>query len=70
MRVLRLAHLLGLVVFLGSIVTFVVISALAQGAGLQERAFGRKVISVGTRVLTLPGLWVLVLTGVWMGCKR
>jgi hypothetical protein len=58
------------VIFLGSILTFIVISALIEGASLENIAFGRKIISTGTNVLTLPGMWVLAITGVWMGYKR
>ena len=69
-RGLKLAHFGGLVLFLGSIITFTVISALIEGASLENIAFGRKIISTGTNVLTLPGMWVLAITGVWMGYKR
>ena len=69
-RGLKLAHFVGLVIFLGSILTFVVISAFIEGASLENIAFGRKIISTGTNVLTLPGMWVLAITGVWMGYKR
>lgn len=69
-RALRLAHFGALVVFLGSILTFIVISALIEGASLENIAFGRKIISTGTNILTLPGMWVLAITGVWMGYRR
>ena len=70
LRGLKLAHFGGLVIFLGSILTFIVISSLIEGASLENIAFGRKIISTGTNVLTLPGMWVLAITGVWMGYKR
>jgi hypothetical protein len=70
LRGLKLAHFGGLVIFLGSILTFIVISALIEGASLENIAFGRKIISTGTNVLTLPGMWILAITGVWMGYKR
>lgn len=69
-RGLKLAHLGGLVIFLGSIITFVVVSALIENASLENIVFGRKIISTGTNVLTLPGIWLLAITGVWMGYKR
>lgn len=69
-RGLKLAHFGGLVIFLGSILTFIVISGLIEGASLENIAFGRKIISAGTNVLTLPGMWVLAITGIWMGYKR
>lgn len=70
LRGLKLAHFAGLVIFLGSILTFIVISTLIEGANLENIAFGRKIISTGTHALTLPGMWVLAITGVWMGYKR
>lgn len=70
LRGLKLAHFGGLVIFLGSILTFIVISALIEDATLENIAFGRRIISTGTNVLTLPGMWVLAITGVWQGYKR
>jgi hypothetical protein len=55
---------------LGSISTFIVISSLIEGASLENIAFGRKIISTGTNLLTLPGIWVIAITGVGMGFKR
>ena len=69
-RGLKLVHFGGLVIFLGSILTFIVISTLIENASLENIAFGRKVISTGTNALTLPGMWALAITGVWMGYKR
>ena len=69
-RALKLAHIGGLIMVLGSISTFIVISTLMEGASLENIAFGRKIISTGTHLLTLPGIWVLAVTGVCMGYKR
>lgn len=65
-----MAHFGGLIIFLGSIITFIVISTLIEGATLENIAFGRKIISTGTSILTLPGMWVLAITGLWMGYQR
>ncbi len=46
------------------------LSAHIEGASLENVAFGRRIISTGTNVLTLPGMWVLAITGAWMGYKR
>jgi hypothetical protein len=70
LRGLKLAHFGGLAIFLGSILTFIVISALIENASLENIAFGRKIISTGTSVLTLPGMWVLAISGIWMGYQR
>ncbi len=67
LRVLKLAHILGLVIFLGSILTFIVISALIENASLENIAFGRRIISTGTSVLTLPGLWLIAVSGLCRG---
>lgn len=70
MRVLRLAHFGGLVLFLGSIFSFIVVSSLTKEASLADLVFGRKIISAGTNYLTLPGMWLLAITGVWMGLRK
>ncbi len=68
-RLLKLVHLLALVRFLGSVLTYIVISSLTQGADVGTVVFGRRIIATGTRVLTLPGVWLLAVTGVWMGLR-
>jgi hypothetical protein len=56
-------HLVGLVLFLGSIVTFAVASAVPAAGDLPSVAVARRVISNGTNYLTLPGLGLLLLSG-------
>ena len=68
-RLLKLVHIGGLVISLGSIFTFLIISTLMEGASLENITFGRKIISTGTNILTLPGMYVLTITGIWMGYK-
>ncbi|HEY0722241.1 MAG TPA: hypothetical protein VGE50_13425 [Gammaproteobacteria bacterium] len=69
-RTLKLFHLGGLTLFLGSILTYVLISAQIEGATLEQIAFGRAIISMGTRDLTLPGLWLLIISGIGLGYLR
>lgn len=69
-RGLKLAHFVGLVMFLGSIFTFTLISTLTQGASLENLVFGREIISAGTTVLTLPGMWLMAITGLLMTYRR
>lgn len=69
-RGLKLAHLIGLILFLGSILTFIIVSLLIEGGDVETIAFGRQIISTGTHVLTLPGLWILAVTGIGMGYKQ
>lgn len=69
-RGVKLAHIGGLVIFLSSILSFIAFSVLIEGASLENIAFGRKIISTCTSTLTLPGMWIIAVTGVWMGHKR
>lgn len=69
-RVLKLLHIASLVVFLGTIVTFILISSLLDGAGLPNRVFGRQIIATGTHLLTLPALWLAAVSGISMGLRR
>ena len=69
-RLLKLVHIGGLVISLGSIATFIVVSALIEGASLENVAFGRELISTGSSVLTLPGMVLLAVTGILMGVAR
>jgi hypothetical protein len=63
---LRLLHRVGFVLFLGSIATFAVASAVPEAGDLPSLAVVRRVISAGTSFLTLPGLGVLVVSGTAM----
>ena len=52
--------------FLGSILTFLVVSMLTKGSSLEYLVFARQIISTGVSSLTLPGMWLIVITGVFM----
>jgi hypothetical protein len=67
---MKLVHLFGFVLFLGSIIAFVVVSSLTQNANITDIAFGRRIISTGTSVLTLPGIWMLAISGLWIGLEK
>jgi hypothetical protein len=69
-RVLRLAHVLGLVLSLGSILTFLVVSAVIEGTDVRSIALGRRIISAGTNALTIPGLGLLAVGGIGMVLLR
>lgn len=69
-RTLKLFHLGGLILFLGSVFTFIVISASFTDATLQGIAFGRQIISTGTKFLTIPGIWLITLSGIFMGYRK
>ncbi len=70
LHLLKLAHILGLVMFLGSILTFIVISSQITHASLENFAFSRNLISAGTSILTVPGLWAVVSTGFVLGYRK
>lgn len=59
----RLGHIIGLVLLLGSILTFIVASGVGESGGVLELAVARRIISAGTAFLTLPGLALLVVSG-------
>ncbi|MBI2412115.1 MAG: hypothetical protein HYV24_02775 [Deltaproteobacteria bacterium] len=65
-KTLKLLHLAGMTLFLGSIAVFTMISALTGGSPMQEVSFGRSIISSGTAYITLPGLWLVVASGLIM----
>lgn len=62
-KLLKLVHLLGLSAFLGSILAFIVASRVAQGMPPQGLATLRSFIDAGTLALTLPGMWIVAITG-------
>jgi hypothetical protein len=59
----RLAHIVGLVALLGSILTFLVASNVGEKGSVVELAVARRIISMGTEMLTLPGLALLITSG-------
>jgi len=67
---LRLTHIAGMVIFLGSIFTFILISAFIETASLENISFGRQIISSGTKVLTIPGMFAIAISGLWLGYIR
>lgn len=63
-HIARFAHLFGLVLMLGSILAFLIASGVAARGSVTELAVARRIISNGTTFLTLPGLTLLVTSGV------
>lgn len=63
----RFLHLLGLAMFLGSIFAFVVIGAIPVPPADVETVYHyRRAIRVVTWVLTVPGMWLMAVTGIVM----
>jgi hypothetical protein len=65
-RALKIAHLLGLALFLGSIFSHVVAAALGGAPGSPGFLPAREEIDAATRALTLPGLGLAALSGLGM----
>jgi hypothetical protein len=65
-RALKIAHLIGLALFLGSVFSHVVASVLGGPPGSQGFPPARAEIVAATRALTLPGLGLAVLSGLGM----
>ena len=63
-RLLKTCHLLGLTLFLGSILGHIVASAAAGAPGTASFLFAREQIALATQFLTLPGLALSVLSGI------
>ena len=63
-RAARLAHAVGLVAMLGSILTFLVASSVGGKGSVVELVVARRIISAGIALLTLPGLALLIVSGV------
>ena len=68
--VLKAMHLLGVVLFFGSILGHVALGFLPEaGSDPQKALFVRQAIEMATEALTLPGLALLLLTGAAMGLR-
>jgi hypothetical protein len=65
-RIAKILHLLGLALFLGSIFAHIVAGQIGGGPGSAHFAFARAEISAATRALTMPGLLLALLSGLWM----
>ncbi|MBI5453077.1 MAG: hypothetical protein HY956_00450 [Deltaproteobacteria bacterium] len=65
-KAIKFLHLVGMALFLGSIAVFTLISELIKDSTLPDLAFGRAMISSGTAFITLPGLWLVVASGLIM----
>jgi hypothetical protein len=66
-RLLKLLHILGLVLFLGSIPTHIILGQITPGGAIPDMGivFSRKIMLIITLVATVPGLVLLTVTG-WL----
>ena len=65
-RFLKTAHLLGLAMFLGSILSHVVVGFGAGQPGAASFLFARQEVSLATQLLTMPGLLLTIASGFGM----
>ncbi|GGY11280.1 hypothetical protein [Paludibacterium paludis] len=61
---LKTLHFVGLSLFLGSIVAYIVAGAVAESR--EALAFSRNFVLAGTLYVTIPAMWVVGLTGMVM----
>jgi hypothetical protein len=54
-KLMKLLHYVGPVLFLGSTLSYILISALAKGSTLANLVFALQVINTGVKFLTLSG---------------
>jgi Predicted integral membrane protein (DUF2269) len=63
-RILKVCHLIGLTLFLGSILGHLAASVAAGEPGSAGFLYAREQMAFATRVLTLPGLFLAVASGI------
>jgi hypothetical protein len=62
-KLLKLFHHLGIVLFLGSIAIFTLISIMVENRPLNDLVFAREIINAGSHYITLTGLVMLFVSG-------
>lgn len=62
-KFMKLFHHLGIVIFLGSIITFTSISIIVKDRPLTDLLFAREIIKTGSYYLTVTGLALLFISG-------
>jgi hypothetical protein len=67
---LKFVHLIGMVLFLGSIFSFVVASNVGAAGDVASLVVARRIISAGTNAVTLPGLGLLIASGIGLAWGR
>lgn len=63
---LKILHIIGLSIFLGSIVTYIFFSTLIQADDNLAMALNRQWVATSTYYLTICALWIIGLTGILM----
>lgn len=65
-KILKFLHHLGVIMFLGSIFTYLLISILTKDGSLENLVFASRIIRSGSLFLTIPGMWLILITGIAM----
>ena len=60
----KVLHMIGMAMFLGSIAVYIAISTTTNPTQLADYASARRCIAADTHAVTMPGLWLAVLSGV------
>jgi len=69
-KFLRTIHLLGLVMFLGSIISYIIINEMAgKSNNLEIISFVKSYVYFGSKTITVPGMWLLVMSGIIMSYR-
>jgi hypothetical protein len=69
-RLIKMLHVLGLVMFFGSILSYISMGfVISTGEDVKLILLKRQIIHGMTWTLTMPGLWLLVITGVIMAIQ-
>ena len=62
-RLLVFFRSIGSVLFLGTIITYAMISGLMTDQSIESIAFGRTIVSTGSMYLTQSGMWLMAAAG-------
>lgn len=68
-QVLKLLHYIGLTMFLGSVLMFIIIAGTTSHENLDALLVTRQIILYGEYFLTLPGIVIVLITGIVMTSK-
>jgi len=65
-KFLKFFHYIGLTIFLGSVLMFIIIGETAGYNNLESLVLTRRIILYGEYVLTLPGILIILVSGIAM----
>jgi len=62
-KFLKFFHYIGLTIFLGSVLMFIVIGETTGHGNLESLALSRRIILYGEYIFTLPGIFIILVSG-------